>query len=326
MASKDKPEYGRRLLVNIIDETAAAEPSRPYAYAPRSDKPEDGWAPITFRQVANAINHVARLVADTVKETSDDAEPFPTLAYMGPSDIRYGIVMLACIKAGCKALFVSPRNSLEGQLSLLERTRCAHFWHADSFRSLVQPCLERRPMKAISVPEAEDWLNSDPEPFPYSRTFDDARWDPLVVLHTSGSTGIPKPIVVRQGSSAVADGQRTLPDHQGCAVLWKYWADNAKIILVPMPLFHAAGLLAGVVILATYYRVPFALGMPNQPLTQNLAIKCLSYSGSDGAFLPPSIVEELSWSDEGVKALKRLNFLIFGGGEPSENDGISNKY
>ncbi|KAM4061584.1 male sterility protein [Hirsutella rhossiliensis] len=320
MASEDEPAYGRRLLVNVVDETAVAEPSRPFAYAPLSSKPEDGWEPITFRQVANAVNHVARLVADTVKADSKDGEPFPTLAYVGPSDIRYGIVMLACIKAGRKALFVSPRNSTEGQLSLFERTRCDHLWYAESFESLVQPWVGQRPMKATVVPAAEEWLNSNPEPFPYSRTFEDARWDPMAVLHTSGSTGIPKPIVVRQGSLAIADGQRTLPEYHGCDILWKHWEKNATRMFMPMPLFHAAGLKAGF-ILAVYYRIPIALGMPNLPLTPDLALKCLTHSGTDAAFLPPSLIEELSRSFEGVKALRNLKFLTFGGGRLSESVG-----
>lgn len=37
-------------------------------------------------------------------------------------------------------------------------------------------------------------------PFPFDRTFEQAEWDPLCVLHTSGSTGLPKPIPVIQVS------------------------------------------------------------------------------------------------------------------------------
>lgn len=314
MASRDEPVYGRRLAVDVVDKTAARDPGRSLVYAPRSGRPRDGWEPVTFGQMANAVNHVARLVANKVKAAADGCEPFPTLAYLGPSDMRFGIVMLACIKAGCQALFASPRNSVETLLSLFERTRCAHLWYAESFGPLARRRLARRPMQANAVAPAAQWLNSAPKPFSYDRAFEAARGDPLVVLHTSGSTGTPKPVVVRQGAVAVADGQRALPPHQGGDVAFKHWAEHATRVFMPMPLFHAVGLEAGLVTLALYYGVPIVLGMPDVPLTAELIVECLSRSGADAAFLPPSIIEQLSRSDEGVDALKRLRILTFGGG------------
>ena len=47
-------------------------------------------------------------------------------------------------------------------------------------------------------------LSVTPTPFPYSRTVEQVRWDPLVVLHTSGSTGVPKPVFLKQGIVASA--------------------------------------------------------------------------------------------------------------------------
>ncbi|POR38206.1 Nonribosomal peptide synthetase [Tolypocladium paradoxum] len=287
-----EPDYGRRLAPNVVDEAASRDPTRPFVFAPRSSKPEDGWAPVTYRQVANAVNHVAHIVAATVKRGSRD--PFPTLAYVGPSDVRYAIIALACIKAGCKALFISPRNSLEGQMSLLEKSDCGHFWHAESFHSIVQPWIRARPMQVEVVPSAEEWLESMAAPFPYDRPFEDARWEPFVVLHTSGTTGIPKLIVVRQGSLAIADGFRSLPDYQGAELVWKSWIARAKKMFVGMPLFHAGGFIISLGFLGIFYEMPVALGMPDQPLSPELALKCLSHADVDCAVLPPSIVEELA--------------------------------
>lgn len=36
--------------------------------------------------------------------------------------------------------------------------------------------------------------------FPFDRSFEQAEWDPLCVLHTSGSTGLPKPVTVKHVS------------------------------------------------------------------------------------------------------------------------------
>lgn len=93
-----KPPYGRRLMVDIIDERAKNEPSRPWIMIPRSADPKDGWKAVTFKEAANAINHIAHKII----ETSGPPPPktFPTVAYIGPNDIRYLIYMFGAIKAG----------------------------------------------------------------------------------------------------------------------------------------------------------------------------------------------------------------------------------
>ncbi|KFX85799.1 hypothetical protein V490_09403 [Pseudogymnoascus sp. VKM F-3557] len=298
-AGKNMP----RLLPHVVDEIAASEPSRPYIYQPKSSYPGDGWVPVTFKELANAIDHVAHIITETVKKDSTDE--FPTLAYVGPSDVRYTIVVLASVKAGCQALLISPRNSIEGQLSLFEGTKCCHIWYAESFNLAVKTWLSKREMKSWIVPPAKEWLQASPSPVPYSKSYDEARWDPLVVMHTSGSTGHPKPIVVKQGGLAVMDSFLDLPEYMGGKFLMQFWKSSASRIFLPMPLFHAAGLMA------------------DQPTTVDLTIKCLQCSGCDAALLAPSIVEELSIRRDGVEALKRLRFVGFGGGNLSTAAGDS---
>ncbi|KFY47376.1 hypothetical protein V494_00016 [Pseudogymnoascus sp. VKM F-4513 (FW-928)] len=298
-AGKNMP----RLLPRVVDDIAASEPSRPYIYQPESSNPEDGWVPVTFKEFANAIDHVAYIIAETVKK--DSADEFPTLAYVGPSDVRYGVIVLASVKAGCQALLVSPRNSIEGQLSLFEQTKCCHIWYAESFNLAVGTWLSKREMKSWVVPPAKELLQASPSPVPYSKSFEEARWDPLVVMHTSGSTGHPKPIVVKQGGLAVMDAFLDLPEYMGGKFLMQFWKSSASRMFLPMPLFHAAGVMA------------------DQPPTADSTIKCLQCSGSDAALLAPSIIEELSTRRDGVEAMKRLRFVGFGGGNLSKTAGDS---
>lgn len=39
------------------------------------------------------------------------------------------------------------------------------------------------------IPSFQEMLDSNPEPYPYEKSFDEAKDDPIVVLHSSGSTG-----------------------------------------------------------------------------------------------------------------------------------------
>lgn len=230
--------------------------------------------------------------------------------------MRYPIFTLGCVKAGFKAFLASLHNSLEASLSLLDATGCVTVFHADPHGATVRPWLERRPaLRGFGVPSVDALTAARPEPFAYRHAFDDAQWDPLVVLHTSGSTGIPKPITVRQGSLAVADGSRALPELHGSRHFLTEYTRRCSLFFRHMPMFHAAtvyGLLAGTI----YYGTAMALGPPEKPLTPQLVVDCLEHSGADACVLPPSIIEDMAQTDEGVAALQKQNFVIFGGGEP----------
>ncbi|KAG6072626.1 putative NRPS-like protein biosynthetic cluster [Claviceps sp. LM218 group G6] len=315
-----QPKYTPRLFPAVVDEIAAFEPQCPYIYQSRSDDLKDGWAPVSFGELANAVNYVAHLIATTVKPESKDE--FPTLVYMGHNDVRIGIVTLAAIKAGCQAFFISPRNTPEMQRSLFQDTNSKHIWYAESFSSAVQTWIEGRDMTCWQVPAPEEWLRAETTPFPYNKTYQEARFDPLVVLHTSGSTGTPKPIIVRQGGMAIADEYRaTLQPFCGGEYFGRYWETHATRMLSLMPGFHAGGVLVNFLTGPIYFRVPIALPLPGRPLTAELAIECLVHSGADAVLMPPSILEEVSKRDGGVDALRRLNFVTFGGGNLSQDVG-----
>lgn len=81
----------------------------------------------------------------------------------------------------------------------------------------------------------------------------------------------------------------------------------------PVPLYHAAAMYMSM-IMTHYWDVPTALGIGNRPLTSNMVLECLKYSGSDAVILPPAIVEEMSQMDEAIEALPKLSWVGFCGG------------
>lgn len=90
----------RRLVPNIIDELAKTDPEREAFSIPRSSDPKDGWKAVTFRDYANAINRAAHRLVETCGVASPGS--FPTIAYIGPNDARYVVVLVAAVKAGYK--------------------------------------------------------------------------------------------------------------------------------------------------------------------------------------------------------------------------------
>lgn len=308
-----------RSLINIIDDDAVKEPNRPFIFIPRSMRPQDGWKPVTYKQMANAVNHVAHTIRKIVLSDIRD-DNFPTIAYIGPNDVRYIIIMLACIKAKCKAFFTSPRNTIEGQLSLLEATSCYYFLYGEGYLPVVDKVLTQRPMKISQVPSVNEWLAAKSDHFPYNFSACETRWHPWVALHTSGSTGTPKPMVITQANLQLTNTLRHYRDKQNNPSIYEAWASRTTRLFNPMPLFHGVG-VATVIMFIAYYNLPSALGISDKPLSEDLVQECLAHAGVDTALLPPSIVEGMSATEDGFKALTNLKCVSFGGGNLSGSVG-----
>ncbi|KAI1299559.1 hypothetical protein F5Y03DRAFT_248114 [Xylaria venustula] len=319
-ASGIAKDYGRRLFPHVVDELVRTEPDRECFSFPRSSNAKDGWKKVTFKQYANAVNHVAHRIIANIGKPS---KPFPTIAYIGPNDVRYAVLVLAAVKAGYQALFISPRNSQEAQLSLFDKTDCHVIVFPKSHRTVVQPWLQERDMQAIESGPLENWFpEEDVEPFPYTKTFEEAERDPVVVLHTSGSTGIPKPIVVRAGMLAVGDRYHThnYPDWKGYKIFIRGFNENGKGTFVPMPMFHAAGIYSFLTC-GLYFETPIAYGFPDRPLSADSVVECLEQLDVGATLLPPAILEEMSQIDRDIECLKKLNLVFFAGGNLAREAG-----
>ncbi|KAI8243394.1 Non-canonical non-ribosomal peptide synthetase [Colletotrichum sp. SAR 10_96] len=231
---------GNLTVPNIIDQRAAYEPLREACSIPRTANPRDGWRIITYKELANGVNYMAQVILQNYGAPPKDT--FPTICYIGPNDIRYGIMIVAAIKAGYKSLFVSPRNPLEAQLNLFNLSNCQIVARPKSHTAVVDLWLKNRPMDVLEVEDLESILSQPEVPsIPYTKTQAEAEWDPFVVLHTSGSTGLPKPIVVKHGSVAMTDTLRQLPPWNGTVPTGQAMDARTKRHFSPSPLSQEAG-------------------------------------------------------------------------------------
>ena len=97
MAESLKP--GKQLLNHMVDDLARLTPSATWAETPISTTSyEPGFRKITYRMLANAVNGVAWWMHQSLGPGHD----FETLAYFGPWDIRYVLLLLGAVKAGYK--------------------------------------------------------------------------------------------------------------------------------------------------------------------------------------------------------------------------------
>lgn len=101
------PIHRKQLLCHIVDGMAKARPEALYAEFPYSPLSyEDGFRKITYAAFANAINGLALWLYKTLGP--GNGNDFPTIAYIGPNDIRYNALILAAVKTGYKVSNCNP--------------------------------------------------------------------------------------------------------------------------------------------------------------------------------------------------------------------------
>lgn len=134
-----------------------------------------------------------------------------------------------------QALFLSPKNSTEGALAILKAAKCK-IWikpQEQPCLPLVEDFLRQRPMNVLDIPETDHLLDAEStQSFPYDKIFDDVIQDPFCLLHTSGSTGLPKPVSWSHGLVGTMDAVRLLPPTEGDDGLapWSsLWKEGDKI-------------------------------------------------------------------------------------------------
>lgn len=59
----------------------------------------------------------------------------------------------------------------------------------------VDSILDIYGMRVFQIPELTDLLDQTHPDYPFDKTFDEARSETLIVLHISGTTGFPKPVI-----------------------------------------------------------------------------------------------------------------------------------
>ena len=104
-------------------------------------------------------------------------------------------------------------------------------------------------MKVLDMPEIDELLDAgSTESFPYDKTFDEASQEPFCLLHTSGTTGVPKPISWSHALIGTMDAVRLLPPTEGddglapWPALWK----EGDTIYSSFPMSHVRRLCSKV--------------------------------------------------------------------------------
>ncbi|KAI0482602.1 acetyl-CoA synthetase-like protein [Xylariaceae sp. FL0804] len=303
--------YGRRLMPTILDDLAETDPKRLFSAVPVSADVAAGFQDVTVADTARCVNFMARWIEDKFGRSTS----FETLSYIGIADMRGPITFLAAVKCGYKLLIPSPRNPSATNVSLMSQTGSVKLLHSIEVAPLVKGIQELEPnIQAKAMPSFAEMMKSTPDHYPYEKTFEEARDEPVVVLHSSGSTGPPKPITMTHGSLAVLDNEKNLRDLPGRRKRdWTLWSFEGEARLYTIfPFFHLGGFLmftAGTI----FGNSAFVFGPPNAMPDGSLLRSMMAQQKLRAMLLPPAVVEKLLLEPDGLDFFKGLDFLAYSG-------------
>ncbi|KAK6609005.1 thioester reductase domain-containing protein [Botrytis cinerea] len=234
------PDESNLLLPAVIDLRAQEDPDKLFCVLLKSADVQDGLDYVSYSDYANAVNRCSWWLEG--KLGKGDGRNMKTIGYFGPPDIRQTIVALAVSKINHKALLLSPRNSVEGIVELLDVCDCHSLLFAQDIQAitpLVNNISSRRNLQVLPFEAVTHWLDSAKVPrYTFDATLEKDASRPFAILHTSGSTGFPEPAIYTFGAMAsyrtflepqevIAGAKRTMVD------LWKN-----KVTYVAFPTSH----------------------------------------------------------------------------------------
>ncbi|TFK51963.1 acetyl-CoA synthetase-like protein [Heliocybe sulcata] len=267
----------------------------------------------SFLQASNAV--AAELVrAGTLRARQvQDGLQTRIVALLSPSCAEFLVFTFAAIRLGYGVLLIAPQNSAEAIRHLCLSTKCAHLFCHSVYMQLginAFPDAQDDTMsgnlnvQAICIPPRAIWETFSPDlPILDPVLSPSEEKDAIaLVFHTSGSTGMPKPIY--HTHSVWTQGLPCLP------------GDAA---FTTTPLYHGGlpDFLRGMMSLTPLYLYPSL-----HPVTASNVVSAVAACPDVCAFLSvPYILKMLSESDAGMSMLQSMRLVSTGGAPLPEETG-----
>ncbi|KAF6227540.1 hypothetical protein HO173_012179 [Letharia columbiana] len=167
-------------------------------------------------------------------------------------------------------------------------------------------------MRYFRIEGLKEFLGGDfSEHYDYNKTFEEAAQDPFIIVHTSGSTGLPKPTILYHGGVAAVDNQHLIPPLDGVDAQINIFECGVRVF-TSLPPFHVAGILQTLLV-ALYFEITTVWAPTGRPISADLIDDLLDNVNVDLMFLAPSTLEALSQSQTSLEKLKKLKSTQFAG-------------
>lgn len=220
------------------------------------------------------------------------------VALLAGSSFEVILTFFALNRLGYAVLFLSTRLTAPACARLLDMADCHRLINAKQYQQTVRDiCIERPGCGSSPILLREDWFNR-PATFPrFKRSgVDLAREGQKIawILHSSGSTGFPKPIFL-----------------SNLQTLANFRKSFGLRLFTISPLFHSHALME--LGRAFYTRSKAYLGNHSLPVTYQNLYDALQVAQPEQISAVPYVIKLLSEKPEGIKELAKPKLVLYGG-------------
>lgn len=290
------PEREALTVDELVRHRASLGSSQPVISYPRTGTE---YVDYPLRQLDIYAFRVAKDTGARIPPRASSSETPAVIALLGPSDLNYLVTLLALTKLGHSILFLSTRISLEAYASLLEKTQSKHIFIHESFKDTAAELKERLPdldISEIPTQASYDYPIVEDVDTNLTPNLDLEKESKYIsfIIHSSGSTGLPKPIFQTQGAAI------------------RNYAGNMNMSgFITLPLYHNHGI-------SCLFRTVHSCKMlhlynAELPLTKQFLLDIMQTHGFEIFYGVPYALKLLAESDEGIAVLAKLKAVMFGG-------------
>ncbi|KAL8341782.1 hypothetical protein RB601_005363 [Gaeumannomyces tritici] len=282
---------------DLIRERASTISDAPLITYPNSAVRCAEWVEYTARDLDTFVDEAAKeLTRQGLVPKERKSAKSEVVALLGHSDLDYAITILALTRMGFAVLFLSTRLHTEAYVSLLDKCECFRIVttskYADTVRSVRGTGRELETFDV--VPKAIYGLPSTTPRFEKQTEFEDQSGVCAFIVHSSGSTGLPKPI---------------FQTHRAC--LSNYQIGSGMRAFVTLPLFHNSGLSTTFRGIVAGRRT--ALYNAAIPITNANMLEAMRAIDPQSFNCVPYVLKILAETEEGIRALARCKVVVFAG-------------
>lgn len=237
---------------------------------------------------------------------AEGLRPGDRLAYLGQESVEYYATLFACAKAGLVLVPINFRLAAPEVEHILRDSGSALLIVDDDLRGRIEPVVTELPgLRVRGAADFAEWTAGQPDTEPVGAA---GYEDPVVQLYTSGTTGLPKGVVLAQRSLFA------IRDQLGHAGLdWIDWQDGDRS-LIGIPGFHVGGVW--------WSAQGFAAGVTNVAMPRfdpAVALRLVTELGVTTACVVPSMLRLLLAEPGADKAaFATVRKIVYGGSPIAE--------
>ncbi|KAI1812317.1 hypothetical protein GGS20DRAFT_27949 [Poronia punctata] len=285
----------RRLVEHVPNNIIISYPSRTSS--------SGGFQDFTSTDLDRLTKAVISVLPERLRNPLNDVPPGerPVVGVVGVSNLEYHLYFLALQRLGWRTLLMSPRLADQGFAHLIRQTKCEVVLASGVSVEAMERVKSAEGFDIYVVPMVDlqrlDEVGLDDFPLPVmevERTAD----SPQLIIHSSGTTGLPKPVPLNSGEWLLQNAElvERMPQYD---------------TLTTLPVFHSFGLGSLFRILVSGRRL--SVMSAERPITASALLEALDLTGSQTVITVPQVLKFCSEVQGGPARLAQIDSVVLAG-------------